>query len=152
DEVRRQLEDCLVFQELINTYVPESSMSHRPKLNRSANAAPMAEWDSVYIWVDVREHMRYLSEAERTVLFRRYVLDDEEFKTNSTLRNRLRAAVKRLTHELNSFKQGRSKWQQERSNGWTGSREFVSRVTPELWATKETVPTKGVLNPLRHVI
>ena len=126
NEVKEILRDCLTMQTILNTWVEPTSESYRPKHNRRAGDKPMAEWDSIIIGTDVKEHVKYLSEADRIILWRRYIEDDDCFRDDRNMRYRLDAAVQRLTNQLNSFASGKSEWQARHPNGYVGARKVIS--------------------------
>lgn len=137
NEVREVLKDCLTMQTLLNTWVEPTSESYRPKHNRRADDKPMAEWDSIIIGTDVKEHVKCLSEDDRIILWRRYVEDDDCFRESSNMRMKLSATIRRLTDQLNSFASGKSEWQARHPNGYVGARKVISNESARVLSSPE---------------
>lgn len=126
-DVRKMLNDCLMIQGVINTYVPMTSRSYRTKHSRRPEQYSLDDWDSIIVGTEVKDHVRYLKEEDRVILFRRFVLDDDETYTNNALAKRVSRAIDRLTYKLNTFARHKSEWDDKHTSGYPGARRVLSR-------------------------
>jgi hypothetical protein len=114
-EVKKILETAFSVEDVMDTYVPDDAKS-------------MKGLDEVEIASDVKAAYDRLNQEEKVSIFRRYALG--EIPNNASYeRKKLNAAIKKLTHRLNTYRgRGPEEVRMRRAISNAGARAAISEV------------------------